>query len=195
MVKTEARLGAVDAVREDGMSINDAARKFGVSRTTLQRLVNGDADESTIMPKVGSPTFLPHKVEEMLAERIIKAAEQRVGVAPSRLEHYARVIAEYLKIPIRNWTGGRGWRRGFCQRWNISTRKAGQTTGARLRSFNFVTVESWIATNGPVIKQFKPEAIANVDDTSFNTEEMTGHVSNPHRDFPPHLGAPSNDAN
>jgi len=195
LVKTEARLGAVDAVREDGMSINDAARKFGVSRTTLQRLLNGDADESTIMPKVGSPTFLPHKVEEMLAERIIKAAEQRVGVAPARLEHYARVIAEYLKIPIRNWTGGRDWRRGFCQRWNISTRKAGQTTGARLRSFNFVTVESWIASNGPVIKQFKPEAIANVDDTSFNTEEMMGHVSNPHRDFPPHLGAPSNDAN
>jgi len=106
-----------------------------------------------------------------------------------------RVIAEYLKIPIRNWTGGRDRRRGFCQRWNISTHKAGQTTGARLRSFNFVTVESWIASNGPVIKQFKPEAIANVDDTSFNTEEMMGHVSNPHRDFPPHLGAPSNDAN
>ena len=177
------------------MSINDAARKFGVSRATLQRLVHGGADESTILPKVGSPTFLPHKVEEMLAERIIKAAEQRVGVAPARLEHYARVIAEYLKILIRNWTGGRDWRRGFYQRWNISTHKAGQTTGARLRSFNYVTVKSWIATNGPFIKQSQPEAITSVDDTSFNPEELLVHVSNPHRDFPPHLGAPSNDAN
>lgn len=195
MLKKEARLAALDAVREQGMSINDAARMFGVSRATLQRLVHDDADESTVLPKVGSPTFLPHKVEKMLAERIIKAAEQRVGVAPARLEHYARVIAKYLKIPIGKWTGGRDWRRGFCKRWGISTLKSGQTTGARLRSFNFVTVESWIAANGPVIKLFEPEEMVNVDDTSFNPEEMLGRVSNPFRDFPPHLGAPSNDAN
>ena len=170
-------MAALKAIDEQGMSINAAAHQFGVSRRTLQRLVAGDADEDTVVPKRGAPTFLPPQVEKMLAEHLKRAAENRVGVAPSRLPHYARVMARYLKINLGKWKGGITWRRDFKKRWGLSTRKTGQTTGARIRNFNHVTAASWFQTMGPTIAQFKGPEILNVDDTSFNPEESLGYVS------------------
>jgi transposase len=147
-VSKAARLAALQAISGQGMSINVAARRFGVSRTTLQRLVATDADEDTALPSRGAPTFLPFEVEKMLAEHLKRAVENRVGVAPSRLAHYARVMANYLKIPIGKWTGGSDWRRQFMRRWGLSTLKTGQTTGARYRNFNHLTVAGWFASMG-----------------------------------------------
>jgi transposase len=178
-VSKTARLAALQAISGQGMSINVAARRFGVSRATLQRLVATGADEDTVLPSRGAPTFLPFEVEKMLAEHLKRAAENRVGVAPSRLAHYARVMANYLKISIGKWTGGPDWRRQFMRRWGLSTLKTGQTTGARIRNFNHLTVASWYASMEPIIAKFSPEEIINSDDTSFNPEEMGGYVSVP----------------
>ena len=170
-------MAALKAIKEEGMSINIAARRFGVSRGTLQRLVAKDADEGTVMPKRGAPTFLPYEVEKLLAEHLKRAAENRVGVAPSRLAHYARVMAKYLKINLGKWAGGVDWRRQFMKRWDLSSRKVGQTTGARIRNFNHVTVASWYETMGPTLAMFSPEQTLNADDTSWNPEMMGGFVS------------------
>ena len=159
------------------MSIHVAAHRFGVSRATLQRLVATDADEDTVMPSTGAPPFLPFGVEKMLAEHLKRAAKYRVGMSPSRLAHYARVMADYLKISIGKWTGGPDWRRQFIKRWGLSTLKTGQTTGARIRNVDFVTVASWYASMEPIMAKFTPKEILNADDTSFNLEEMGGYVS------------------
>jgi transposase len=175
-VKRQAREAALKAVVKQGWPVNAAARRWGVSKTTLHRLGLNGADSATVMPKMGAPTFLAEHVEIMLAERLRRAAEQHVGVAPARIAHYARVIAAYAKIPLGKWTGGRDWRRQFMLRHNLSVHKSGQTTGARTRNFNHKTAAQWYASNGPIIELFSGEEKANVDDTGLNPEEMLGWV-------------------
>ena len=137
----EARLAALHAVREQGMSSNDAARMFGVSRATLQRLLKSNADERSVLPKLGTPTLLPREFEEVLAKRIL---EERVDVAPALLDNYSRVLANHLNIPLLKRMAGHNWRRGFCKRWGISMLKAGQTTGACNRGSNWATMQNRI---------------------------------------------------
>jgi hypothetical protein len=52
------------------------------------------------VPKRGAPTFLPYPVKKMLAEHLKRAEENHIGVNPSFLPHYARVMASFLIINL-----------------------------------------------------------------------------------------------
>lgn len=107
-----------------------------------------NADE---VPKRGAPTFLPYPVKKMLAEHLKRAEENHIGVDPSFLPHYARVMASFLIINLGKWVGGIDWRRNFKRRWDLSTRKMGQTKDVRIRNFNHITVASWYGAMGSTI--------------------------------------------
>lgn len=114
---------ALDAVTNCGMSIREAATKFGLNRGVVQRLVSG---LTTPGSAVGRPTFLPRELEDILAQKLLLAAERACSVPRSLLPFVARDIAKTLNLDVGSWAAGDKWLRGFLRRHPaLSVRKDG----------------------------------------------------------------------
>ncbi|KAF0749290.1 HTH CENPB-type domain-containing protein, partial [Aphis craccivora] len=105
---------AVNALLNDGLSKKAAAKKFGISRSTLQfRLKNLNGKTSC-----GPATVLSEKEEELLQTWIIESFKKGF---PRRKVDLQMSVKQFLDIdnrqtPLKNNMPGNGWSRAFMQR-------------------------------------------------------------------------------
>ena len=108
--KREIKEAALEAVTKGGLSIREAAKKFGINRGVVQRLASGLTTPDSV---VGRPTFLPKEVEDILAQKLLLAAERAFSVPLNLLPFIAKDIAKTLKLNVDSWTAGDKWLNGF----------------------------------------------------------------------------------
>lgn len=102
----EERVKFVIAVREDGMSVAAACRKFGVSRPTGykwlgrydEKGLDGLCDESR------TPRTLPHKTPDEVVERVLEAHE-RLEFGPRKLRVYLLAQEVSFNVPAASTIG------------------------------------------------------------------------------------------
>ena len=125
----ETKEAALDAVTNGGLSIREAAAKFGINRGVVQRLASG---LTTPGSAVGRPTFLSREVEDILAQKLLLAADRACPVPRSLLRFIARDVAGKLALDVGAWAAGDNWLRGFLRRHPaLSVRKDGHISRAR----------------------------------------------------------------
>ena len=177
--KTERRLADAGAVKkavelvEKGVSKAEAARREGVKRTTLLRLLKtGDLTERSFSHTVFSPTK-----EVLLADYIKKTSRLFHGLSATQTRKLAYEFAEATKTDIpspwkRDRTAGIDWLTNFRKRHHISLRTPEATSIARARGFNKAAVEAFYQNLREVNEKyhgFKPENIWNIDETGITS--------------------------
>ena len=176
--KREIKEAALEAVTKGGLSIREAAKKFGINRGVVQRLASGLTTPDSV---VGRPTFLPKEVEDILAQKLLLAAERAFSVPLNLLPFIAKDIAKTLKLNVDSWTAGDKWLNGFLRRHpTLSVRKAGRINRARSLGFNSITHAEWYAMLEKIEKLFKPSEKFNVDDTGLDLEKGGFRVRGAH---------------
>jgi len=113
-----------------GMSVYAAAKKHGVSRTTLRRRIAGGNN------KVGGPTILSKEEEKVIKNTLDELAKWGFGFDSEELK---RLIQNYLNNEGRkvadfkfNYPGKR-WLENFKKRQKITKRPAGNIRKARAK--------------------------------------------------------------
>lgn len=172
-----AMAGAIEAVRRNDLSVKRAAKLFHVPRTTLQRhlLSAGDARVAAAK-KLGSKerVFTPD-MERELVEHITNLEKMLFGLRQKQVQQLAYQFAE-----ARGCAGvfskykreaGAHWLKDFMRRNGLSLRAPEQTSAARARGFNRISVQKFYDLLGELIEKFHYTAdrIYNVDETGITT--------------------------
>ncbi|XP_062560612.1 uncharacterized protein LOC134224952 isoform X2 [Armigeres subalbatus] len=163
---------AKDAV-DRGISVNRAAKTFGIPRTTLADHVTGKVVKS----KLGSreTVFTPQQEAELL-QHLLDLESRFYGITKNDVRELAFELAEKNKIPHpfnkKKKMAGCEWMAGFLKRNpKLSFRKPEPTSAARARGFNKVSVNAFFDMYEAALrkKNFRPERIYNVDETAIST--------------------------
>lgn len=180
---TEQQLiAAIDAVNDNRMGVNDAARNFGIPATTLRRR---KLKHNLKKGPLGPSSILGEATEAKLARHILKL--QKNGFAPTRtdLRSMAFKLAEQLGIKHRfnkeSRLAGFPWLKLFLQRNpRLSVRKAEGVSINRSLGMNKKDVAEYfqllenILTENDLMN--KPGHIYNMDETGLQLNNRPGHV-------------------
>lgn len=180
---------ASQAVREEKMSLRDAATRYGMNFMTLQRYIkkSQSAENSNTIVKVGYT--LHRKVfsddqENELATYAAHSAKLYYGLTTSDLRKLAYEYAVANNIAIKegwktNSMASKDWLFGFLKRHsNLSIRKPEATSLARATAFNRHTVSLFFENLGKVYEKYKFgfHEIYNVDETGLTTVQRPSKI-------------------
>jgi hypothetical protein len=156
---------AVQAFTSNKMSLRQAAGMYGVNKDKLWRVVNGIQAPAS---KVGRPTALDPKVEDILVEKLSHLISNHFYLEMVQLPLLVRDIYKQVGHKCPAFVAGRKWVDGFLNRHpELSARKSGKISRARRLNFNPITHAQWYAAVGEFIGLYKPEEIFNVDDSGY----------------------------
>lgn len=126
---------AIDAARNGDMSVNEAARTYGVPRATLQRHLAGKNSFAVEEKKfIGSTPDLPAEVEDELVSHVLKLEECMFGITSKDMRVLAFEIAERNGIPHRFNTEKKNcWKKMVLRIYEETSRT--QFTTARVHVF------------------------------------------------------------
>lgn len=164
-------LDAVAAVKEGKMGYKKACKAFGVTRSALQKRVQGKV--SLESHGAGHPTVLSSETEKELVECLKIMGKWGIGLIRDEL---LDIVGQYvnslrLETPFKDGRPGVDWYYNFMQRNpNLSLRKPEQLTGSRSRATKEY-IDHWFTLLNDTMKDLnilnKPEAIYNVDETGL----------------------------
>ena len=164
---------------ERGLSVRQAANRFGMPRATLhdRMKLTGDVSQSPAAPpKQGRYPVLPAEAEEDLAGRVLYLSDVFYGLDEQKIRSVAYEFAERngLKHSFNTSSkmAGKDWLAGFLKRHpEISVRKAESVSVQRLEGQNkanvtrfFDNVQKAMAEHGP----YPPHRVYNVDETGLS---------------------------
>ncbi|CAH1961310.1 unnamed protein product [Acanthoscelides obtectus] len=179
---TEEQLkDAINAV-QNGMSLNQASKEFGVPWSTLKRrIANGCFTKKAL----GGPPVLTQECEKKMVKRIIKL--QKFGFAPTRTE--VRIMAyklaekcnQHHKFNREKEIAGMDWLHLFLKRNpELSVRKSEAVSLARSRGLNKKNVSDYFSLLRNILIEHnlldKPGNIFNVDESGLQLNNRPGHV-------------------
>ena len=95
------------------MSIRKAAKRYGIERSKLQRIVNGVQKANA---QWGCATAMPKEVEDILAQKLMLLVKNHFYIEMVNLPFVALDICEKLGIRRMKWVAGRKWVSNFCKR-------------------------------------------------------------------------------
>ena len=112
---------AIAACTDTGMKVREAARIYGVPKSTLHDHVSG---KHTAIG-AGSPTVLAQKYEQEIVLTCQVLAEMGFGLTKQLVE---RVVMEYIEengieTPFHDGIPGKDWWSGFKKRWPSLTER------------------------------------------------------------------------
>lgn len=174
---------AVQAIRDNRMGLNDAARTFGVPRSTIQRRMK--TNNLTKCNRLGPPSCLGEEIELKLVVHIKKL--QKYGFAPTRdsVRQMAFQLADRFgirhKFNKENKKAGYDWLQSFLRRHpDISVRKGEGVSVARAQGLSKEVVKQYFDLLQCVLTENhltnKPGHIFNVDETGLQLNNRPGHV-------------------
>lgn len=164
---------AIDAVRRNGMSVNAAAKSFGIPQSTLQDKISG---KYAVQAKVGRPSVLMPEEENILVHWVINLAKLGFPVSKDQLISSVSKLVKELnrETPFVGSTPGNKWFNLFLNRHpEISQRVSQALTTARgniteeqIRRW-FLEVKSYMEEKNLLDVFENPKRIFNTDETAF----------------------------
>ncbi|KAL4153346.1 hypothetical protein QTP88_001179 [Uroleucon formosanum] len=175
---------AVNAVLNDGLSKKAAAKKFGISRSTLQfRLKNLNGKTSC-----GPATVLSDKEEELLQTWIIESCKKGF---PRRKEDLQMSVKQFLDInnrhtPFKNNMPGNGWYRAFMQRHPLISIRTSEHVTTASACVSEKDIKKWFSDIHQYLVDEKlddilqdPTRLFNGDETGFSLCPKTKSILAP----------------
>ncbi|XP_025205825.1 uncharacterized protein LOC112602107, partial [Melanaphis sacchari] len=175
---------AVNAVLNDGLSKKAAAKKFGISRSTLQfRLKNLNGKTSC-----GPATVLSDKEEELLQTWIIESCKKGF---PRRKEDLQMSVKQFLDVnnrltPFKNNMPGNGWYRAFMQRHPLISIRTSERVTTASACVSEKDIKKWFSDIHQYLVDEKlddilqdPTRLFNGDETGFSLCPKTKSVLAP----------------
>lgn len=170
----EERLAiAVQKVKEDGMAVRAAGRKYGIPESTVRKALKSG---NTVRGALGRrPTFDPD-AEKRISDHVLEMARLYYGLTPYKLRKLAYQYAEANNIShtfnTEKRVAGKDWMYLFLKRNpQIKLRQPEGTSLNRISAFNEEEVARFYSNLETVMKKFEFEAarIFNMDETGITT--------------------------
>ena len=163
---------AVQAVKENRMSVRGASKHYHIPKETLRRRIIGT---TTVDGKAGHPTVLTKEEEKEIVETCQMFAEWGFGL---RKLDVLNIVADFLqktkrKNPFTNGRPGDGWWDGFLRRHpNLVRRKPQALQMVRARCSKTEIINHWfVECLKPMLDELglhdHPERVYNVDESGF----------------------------
>lgn len=179
--------GAKDAIDRKIMSQREAAKRFNVSRATLQRYLkqeNTQPGSYTSYVKCAVKRVFTTIEETDLCKYLIVAAKMHYGLQRNQLRILAYQFAKSNNKTVpKSWEekqkAGKNWFRYFMRRHpDLSLRKPEATSLSRATSFNKHNVSLFFSKLKTVMQEYKfePMSIYNMDETGNSTVHVPGRV-------------------
>jgi len=174
----QAMQRAIDAVNNEGMKWNTAAKTFNVPRNTLKRRVLKKNLQATDTKKILGHyrAVFNEAQEDELKKHLLDMEVRFFGIRIPDLRSLAYQLAEENNIP-HNFNhetklAGKDWVRGFRKRHpELVLREPEKTSAARAQAFNQVNVNKFYDMLEDVQKThlYPPHRVFNVDETGLMT--------------------------
>ena len=171
---------AVAAVKEAGVPLREAARRFNIPIETLRRRVIGTVALDT---RPGPSTVLSKEEEDLLSKYVVDMADMGFGLSREDVMRMAFVIAEKTgkQHPFKDERAGRGWYEGFKSRHPYLTLRAPQPLSyCHVLCSNQVVVDDFFGKLGAICGRLnllsKPMQVYNSDETGINVVYKPGKV-------------------
>lgn len=158
---------AIEAVKNNQMSMSQAARCYGIPRSTLQKRVNGQRGVKSTTG--GRPTAIPIAVESNIASCIKTMEKWGFGLSKAEvLQAITRYLTENeIQNPFKNSVPGDEYFYSFKKRHGLSQKKPQAVEIARKRNVDPFVMADYFQLVQKVTHGVPPERIYNVDESSF----------------------------
>lgn len=162
---------AVQAVK-NGLSRKNAAKEFGVPRTTLIRKLSGQAP---LRRRMGPPTELSEAEERVLVDWILAMAKKGFPVHRLNLlesvKKYVMESEKNVRYLNKSLTPGRAWFEGFLRRHPEIKEKQAEPLGKARAAVTQDRIHQWF---DEVMQYFREEGLADIlldPSRIFNADE------------------------
>ncbi|XP_072390016.1 uncharacterized protein [Diabrotica undecimpunctata] len=177
---------ALQAIRETGISVREASRRYGIPRATVHDKLTGKSPAEK--KKTGPPPLLTVIGEKKIADWVINSAKRGFPISKTDLmEAVAKIATDTVRLnSFPNGKPGVRWYKGFLKRHpEISQREAEGINRARasvteesIRSW-FTTLQKYLEDNGFQDILEDSSRIFNGDESGFSLCPKTGKVLGP----------------
>ena len=167
---------ALVAIRTRGLSIRDAAKEFGVCKSTLHdKLTNRHPR------RIGRPVELDREVEKKLVNLLNEVAEWGYPVGGIEIKLMVKNILDEAGLTssmFRDNRPGDKWLHSFIARNRISQRVATNIKRARA-SLSADTINSFFDKVEPALSNVDPRNVFNFDETNLADNPGSKKVCRP----------------
>lgn len=173
---------AAEAVRNGSLSGYKASQLFNIPRMTIMDCVNQRRIKSNTL---GRNTALGTEAETMLANGLKLMEKHGFGLSRKEL---LETVGEYVQknkiaTNFKNGIPGQAWFAGFKNRHNLSIKKPQAVEYARKKAIDPFIVFPYFDLLKNTLEELnlrdKPEAIWNMDETSFSKDPERQKLSAP----------------
>ena len=165
---------AIAAVKSKKMSQRKAAKLYKVPQATISNRIT-EVSMGDIRP--GRPQIIPEAIENVIAEKVVEAADQGFGTSRVQLlQKVGRVVKKlHMTTPFRNQVPGKVWFSNFKKRNpTIALRKPEKTPTTRLKAMNPTLVGNYFVDLQQLLHDLelegKPHHVWNMDETNVSFE-------------------------
>ncbi|XP_053380044.1 jerky protein homolog-like [Mercenaria mercenaria] len=171
---------AYKAVKERGMSVEKAARSFGVPAQTLRDRTRGPIDPYAF--KSGPKTTLSMEEEETLVQHAEVMAQLGYGISNRQFQHLAGELLCSLGRKNDSKPLSNNWLYSFLSRWKdrVASLAPRKLETARAKSTTPEAVDKYFNNLGEIMNKYnlqnKPHLIYNVDETGLQPDHRPPNV-------------------
>lgn len=166
-------------MRENNVSLREAAKSVGIDKSALSRYLKGRS-----IGYDNKQRILSKDCEQLLAEYLLTCSRMHHGLTPkeARKLAFSYAKAKALPIPVSwedNQEAGIDWMQAFLKRHSfLSVRKPEATSLARSTAFNRHTVSEFQMNLQDTRRryEFPPSRIYNMDETALTTVHVPPKV-------------------
>jgi transposase-like protein len=167
---------AIEAVKSGKLSIRQAADEFEVNKSTLHDTIKKKFKNPG---KPGRKPIIDAEFENKIAQTLVEAARQGMGVSRRQLLRRVGVLCRKMKLHMKN--PGKDWFQGFKKRHpNLTIRKAEKLTTTRARMLNPTILKNYFDDLNTLMTRLhlhdKPQNIWNCDETGKQFEHQPVRV-------------------
>ena len=175
---------ALDALKNKTMGVNQAAKTFGVPKSTvLRRFKNQNKHFNAAKKSLGRPSDLPKHIEDELAQHCLKLESMFYGLTPVNVRKLACEIADINNVPTRfNYEkkmAENARLSGFLERHpELSIRAPEPTSLARASGFNKNQVKQFFSILEKISEEndIGPNKILNMDESGLTVVQKVSKI-------------------
>ena len=166
-------LDAFQAVFDEKIPVERAAKRFGVPITTLKERVRGKVHVDTV--KSGPSPMFNLEQEAFLCKHLSTMAEIGYGYSRQKTINIASDFAHHLGLCDKSHRLSLQWLYNFLRRWpELKVKKPRSLEIARARSATRPAIDSYFTDLGKIIDKYnlkdKPNYIFKIDEKGLSTE-------------------------
>lgn len=163
----------ISAIREQRMSVSEAARTFNIPVRTIYRKMKIPPEENLVLTKCGHPTVFTLEEEQSFVQHLLLLAEYDIPITTDELKMCVRNYLEEAGREVKffkNNTPGKEWVYGFLRRHSCISQRVAENVKLIRAAVNEKTLEDYIAHLEKSLEGIPPENIYNYDETNLRDD-------------------------